>query len=123
MKFGKKKRLEAPKHLSESSRVWWKSVNSEWELDDHHRHLLTLACECLDRVTQAREAVLADGLFFVDRHGARKPHPGLSVERDNRTLFTRIVRELQLDAEATPDAKRPPELSYYRRANAAQKIG
>jgi phage terminase small subunit len=113
-KHRKKAKLHrAPQHLRAAMRSWWRSVNENFELDDHHRLLLTAACEALDRAEEARLTLLNEGSFFTDRHGARKVHPAVNVERDNRALFSRLLRELQLDTSA--DAPRPPALSGYGR--------
>jgi phage terminase small subunit len=101
-----------PGHLLPATRQWWASVVEDFEMEPHHIKLLTACCECWDRAIQAREAVASEGMFFTDRHGARKPHPGLIVERDNRTLFARLLRELALDVEP-PDAARPPRIGGY----------
>ena len=103
-----------PKHLSESSKNWWISVCDSWELENHHRLLLTACCEALDRAEQARQAVANDGAFFTNRHGEIKPHPGLATERDACALFARLLRELQLDVSAPPDSPRPSPLAAYR---------
>src|SRR5438445_13153120 len=98
-----------PKHLSDASKSWWKSVVSAYELAEHHLKLLTLAAECWDRCTQAREAIKQHGLTFEDRHGARRPVPESAIEHDNKVPFARLVRELGLDvAEAEPQTPRPP---------------
>jgi len=111
----KETKPRAPKHLRPAMKTWWTSVVRNFQLEDHHRLLLTAACEALDRAEQAREAILHDGPYFSDRHGAIKPHPGLQTERDSKALFARFVRELDLDAEAPGEAKRPPALPRYER--------
>src|SRR5215471_10897198 len=107
------KNVKAPAHLREESRIWWTDANADYELDAHHLLLLTAACEALDRATEARETLKAEGSYFVNRHGEHKAHPAIAVERDNRALFARLLRELQLD-DPTDDT-RPPALSGYRR--------
>jgi P27 family predicted phage terminase small subunit len=103
----------APSHLRAPTRGWWRSVDENFELEDHHRHLLTAACEELDTAHEADEVVKKEGAYFTNRHGERKPHPALNVARDARALFCRILRELQLDDPASESA--PPTLSGYRR--------
>ncbi len=107
----KEPKRRPPKHLRPATKAWWSTVVHDYHLEPHHVLLLTAACESLDRAAQGREAVEKDGAFFVDRHGARKPHPGLQVERDSRALFSRLLRELGLDVDA-PDAPRARGKGY-----------
>jgi P27 family predicted phage terminase small subunit len=105
-----------PTHLSPSAKKWWKSVVAEFALEDHHLHLLKLACEALDRAEQARETIAALGTTYVDRFGAPRARPEVAIERDARIAFARLVRELDLDTEApTAGAHRPPPLRSNRR--------
>jgi phage terminase small subunit len=102
----------APKHLRSATREFWESIVADYELQEQHIRILTCACEALDRATQARLAIEKAGPFFTNRHGEVKPHPGLAVERDNRALFSRLVRELNLDAEQPVEAySRPPAIA------------
>ena len=43
-----------PDYLQPATRDWFKSVVADFELDQHHVRLLTLACEAWDRGQQAR---------------------------------------------------------------------
>jgi phage terminase small subunit len=112
----KQKSRRAPSYLRPATREWWRATDAAYELDAHHRLLLTVACKSLDRAEESRLTLLKEGSFFTDRHGARKVHPAVNVERDNHALFARILRELQLDAG--PESPRPPQLSGYGRRNA-----
>jgi P27 family predicted phage terminase small subunit len=104
-------RTKAPKHLRKETKVFWSSVVRDFQMEHHHIHVLTAACEAWDRVTQSREAITKAGAFFTNRHGEIKPHPGLAVERDNRALFARLIRELNLDVDSPAEPySRPPRL-------------
>ena len=98
---------QAPKHLEKATRCWWLSVVRDWQLEDHHVKILTLAAECWDRAQAARAQIDAEGMTHRDRFGQPKPHPLLVVERDSRLAFARLVRELRLD-EAEIDDERLP---------------
>src|SRR4051794_12212224 len=106
--------LKAPGHLRPSTRAWFTQVVGDYALEQHHVRLLTLAAESWDRCEQAREA-LAGGLTFTDRFGAPHPRPEIAIERDSRTAFARLVRELDLDTEVATPASRPPPLRSNRR--------
>lgn len=102
--------IRAPLHLAEPTRRWWRAVTSQFALDQHHVRLLTLAGEAWDRGQQAREALAALGTCtFTDRYGCPRARPEVGIERDARTSFARLLRELDLDGAPGPDA-RPPRL-------------
>lgn len=97
----------APRHLREATRAWWRGVVADYALDPHHLRLLALCCEAWDRAQEAREVLEAEGTYVTDRFGQRKAHPAVAVERDARIGFARLLRELDLDAEPTPDPRLP----------------
>lgn len=99
--------LGAPEHLTERAREWVENVTQEYALDPHHRHLLVLAAEALDRGEEARIALADHGMTYLDRFGAPRSHPAVAVERDSRLAFARLLRELDLDGAPAPDS-RPP---------------
>ena len=109
---------QPPKHLSRESRAWWRQVVSDYDLELHHLKLLQSACESLDRVQQARTLIERDGVVIEDRFGQQKPHPACDIERHNRALFARMLRELALDVEEPAEATRPPTM----RGNAALRM-
>lgn len=86
-----------PDHLSSTMHDWWNSATGKYQLDDHHLKLLQAACEAWDRMSEARQEVKASGLTYVDGKGQRRPNPAVNIERDARTAFARLVRDLGLD--------------------------
>ena len=108
-------RHPAPAHLSDEMKSWWDVVHESYDLDRHHRHLLEAACDSWDRMTAARAAIAEHGITYNDHNGCPKPRPEVTVEKDSRIAFARLVRELDLDTEAPPDRSRPPALRSNRR--------
>lgn len=100
----------APPHLADETREWWVAVATEYQLESHHRRLLTLACESWDRGVQAREALAANGTTYTDRWGQPRARPEVAMERDARIGFARLVRELALDIDPPDDTGRPPRI-------------
>lgn len=96
----------APRHLSAASRRWWGQVVADFDLSPSDLRLLQGAAESWDRAQEARQRIAADGAYLADRFGQLRAHPGVAVERDARTLFARLLRELSLDIE--PPDVRPP---------------
>lgn len=95
----------APRHLSRRSKELWRSVLEDYELEIHHRELLRLALEALDRCEEARKAIAKDGPFVPTRSGRPAAHPALAVERDSRLAAARLLRELDLEGEPLPDPR------------------
>ena len=99
-----------PEHLDKPTRRWWAGVVADFDLDEHHVRLLTLAAEAWDRGQQARRALAKKGLTFLDRFGSPKPHPEVAIERDSRIAFARMVRELALDVIEPNAASQPQKI-------------
>lgn len=107
--------MKAPAHLKPKTRDWFESVCDGYVLEEHHLRLLTLASEAWDRCEAAREVIDRDGMTYIDRFEASRVRPEVAIERDSRLAFARLIRELDLDTEATPDTPRPPALRSNRR--------
>lgn len=97
-----KKRPQAPKHLRPATRKWWVSMVVEWDLEEHHARLLTMAGEAWDRCVQARELLAKHGLTYVDRFEQPRARPEVAIERDSRIAFARMLSELRLDDVEPP---------------------
>jgi phage terminase small subunit len=109
-----KSEMTPPKHLSASSRRWFREVVATFELDSHHVVVLGLACQALDRAAMAQEAIEnAGSLTYTDRFGAPRLLPQVAAKRDAELSFARLLRELGLDL--APDAPRPPPNRNTRR--------
>jgi P27 family predicted phage terminase small subunit len=105
-----KKRLATIEHLSADMQQFYRKVARKYALSDHHRRLLVCSCEAHDRMTAARDLLATTGLVLVNRHGETVAHPAVAIERDSRTAFARMLRELGL-ADDVSDAMRPPRLA------------
>ncbi|MBS3649670.1 hypothetical protein KEU06_13740 [Pseudaminobacter sp. 19-2017] len=105
--------FKVPKHLRKSTQTWVKSVVSDFEMEEHHFKLLLAAAESWDRVCAAREVIDRDGMTYTDRFGQPKARPEIGIERDNKVLLARLLRELALDGVDAPDAPRPPRTADY----------
>ena len=56
--------FDAPAHLRPNTKAWWQSVHRDYDLEEHHSRLLTMACEAWDRACQAREILAKDGILL-----------------------------------------------------------
>ena len=105
-----KRRNPPPAHLKPDTAKWWRSVHADYQLEQHHARLLTLAAESWDRCQQARAAVDKDGITVTTGDGGIKAHPAIAIERDARLAFARLIRELDLDVDPPASGRRPPGL-------------
>ena len=97
-------------HLDPSTAAWVQEIFSEFELERHKVKILIQAGGTLDRINAAREVIDREGAFYTDKEGRPRKHPALDAERNDRVVFARLLRELNLSEEA-PDP-RPPALRY-----------
>ena len=101
---------KAPKSLQPKGdgRSFWRQILADYELNEpQDRTRLECACQCLDRIKSARQVVETEGEYYIDRFGQPKAHPAIGVERDQKVLFCRIIREMRLDIEQPDDTRLP----------------
>jgi hypothetical protein len=105
-------KITLPKYLRASTKAWMLKVLSDFDFEEHQIKLLIQAGETLDRIAQDREQIKLEGAYYTDKWGQPHCHPALNSERNNRIVFARLLRELNLQ-ESAPDAtQRPPRLKY-----------
>ncbi len=87
---------KAPVHLKPHSAAWFDGVMSVFELAPHHVHLLTLACDALDRGAQAREALSTNGITYIDARGFPKARPEVPQVRAQGAAWHRLPQHPQV---------------------------
>lgn len=91
-----------PDHLGERGKRFWHDVQRTYAITDPAGlGLLEKAAECLDTAELARKEIDAEGPFFTDRLGNRRPNPGIAAQRNAMLTFARIVRVLAIDVPPT----------------------
>jgi len=105
-----------PQHLSLDCQLWWATVMEDYQLDEHHVRLLTMACESWDINEKAREEILLHGILVKDDRGNLRTNPAVAIAKDAKTTFARLIRELDLDIDPPSDNRvGPPALRSNRR--------
>lgn len=102
-----------PKALSRQSKVLWRAIVADYDLEGHHLRLLRLFLEALERAEAAQALIDEAGVTVTDRFGQTKPHPAVAIKRDAETAAARLLRELDLEGEPGP-SPRPPGLGRNR---------
>ncbi len=96
--------MKPPKNLSREAKALWKSITTEFCIDDPAGlSILRTALEALDRMRNAQEIISEEGLTIRDRWGQVKSHPLTTVERDSRSGFLHGLKALNLDLEPLRD--------------------
>jgi hypothetical protein len=90
-----------PRDFSPDTTAWLEAITSTYVLEDHHLRLLTLAAQAWDRCAEAGERLAQEGLTISGREGI-KAHPCISIERDSRAAFARLIKQLGLDNVGEP---------------------
>jgi phage terminase small subunit len=99
-------RRKPPDYLGQHAAEWFSAVAKEFVFSDEPAwSLLEQAAACLDRLDECREAIARDGLTVPTGAGGVKPHPALIVERDQKSLFCRLLKELRV--LTLPDTPKP----------------
>lgn len=104
-----------PDHLSRTAKAWWRQVHDSYDLDEHHRHLLRLACESMDEAEKARAALAEHGHVILDRFGCAKSSPWCDIEHKAQNRFRILCRELGLDVQPGDGPRMPRDVSYGSR--------
>jgi P27 family predicted phage terminase small subunit len=84
-----------PAGLSASSRVLWKKLTAEYELDSVAQlELLVTALRSRDIAEAARRTLQAEGLTTKDKYGRPKAHPAATILRDQQAAYVNVLRVL-----------------------------
>ena len=100
--------VDPPATLSEEAQAVWRSIASEYDIDDAGGiAVLNAACESFDRMRQAAAIANAEGMVVADRFGQSKPHPATIIERDARAAYLSGIKQLRLDDESDEKGGKP----------------
>jgi P27 family predicted phage terminase small subunit len=72
-----------PQHLSSEAADWWRAIVADYDLQSHHLKILEAACDAWDRMSTARELLLAEGITSVSKSGV-KAHPAIASAEHGR---------------------------------------
>ena len=104
----------APQHLEKETRKFWREILKTYDLEEHHKKLLTLACKAWDRAEESRLILDDQGITYIDRFDQPKTRPEVDIERKSRNDFRLLMRELGLDIEVSEEHGRLPRIKGKR---------
>lgn len=93
---------KAPAGLREAGKRLWRSVTTDYELDEHEARLLLEACRTTDLLDQLDAAVRRDGAMLDSPQGV-KAHPAAVEARQQRIALARLIAALRLPAGSEGD--------------------
>lgn len=99
----------APRGLGRSGRRLWRSVQSDYELEEHERGLLTEMCRTCDTLDRLAAVVEAEGEMVTDQVGNTRTHPALVEARQQRIAYARLSGALRLPAGEEGESQRRPQ--------------
>lgn len=94
--------------ITAPTRKWAQQIMKQYDLGDHHRKILIVACLAWDRLQEARREIEKTGIVTVNRAGTPVRNPAVSIERDAQQTFLRALRELGLDVSGPEPPRGPP---------------
>ncbi len=98
-----------PKSLNAEAKKWWRKLVEEYEISDPlGLLLLQTALEALDRLRDAQNSIIDDGVTVTDRYGQLRANPAVNIERDARAAMLAALKAMNLDLEPLRDRPGPP---------------
>ena len=94
--------------LSETSQQFYDKLAGEYDFESHQFELLRLACEALDRASQAEEVINREGITYDDRFGTPRTRPEVRVKVEAENAFRMLIKQLNLDEDESRPVGRPP---------------
>ncbi|MBN2845046.1 MAG: hypothetical protein JXQ25_03550 [Deltaproteobacteria bacterium] len=99
-----------PRGLQKEGQRFWKEILGEIIFEDSHDYeLLNQACRTLDDIALNEKIIEKEGAYVKDRFSQVREHPACRAIRNQRVIFARLIRELNLSID-TPEESRPPRL-------------
>ena len=97
------KRTKIPLDIMEPGRVWLRKMLKTYEFQPGEYDLLFEAARSLNRLDECRTIISAEGLSIQDKFLQTRAHPLCAVERDNRLVFLRICKQLNVLGDGKDD--------------------
>ena len=88
--------------LSDEAQNWVDYCGCKFLLEPHEQMLLLQAAQVHDEIAQAKALVVKEGLTIKTDRGSKKSNPAVAILRDARTMFAKLVKQLDLGAELPP---------------------
>jgi hypothetical protein len=91
---------EPPQGLSANAQELWRALTAGRTLTATQSELLRQALISLDRADDAARAIAIEGAVVPTRFDGVKENPSVRIEATHRTLFARLMGQLNIDGVA-----------------------
>lgn len=92
-----------------AGKALWRSVQSEYELEEHEAALLVEAVRLVDLLADLHAAVESDGALITGPDGSPRVHPAAVEARQSRIALARIIAALRLPSGEDSEGMRRPQ--------------
>jgi len=83
--------------LGTTGKAFRRDVLKDWDITEaHDTERLFQAAHCLDRIEACSAEIEKNGAFYETTSGQKKPNPAILVEKELKSLFCRIIKDLKL---------------------------
>lgn len=96
-----------PTHLSTASKRWIEHLLARYHFSPGQFQLLVMAAECWDRHKSAAKIARKEGPVVTSPNGCQMQHPAVKTELQAVQQFSRLLKQLGLDADEQPAPKAP----------------
>lgn len=90
------KNVKRPEALGELGSRLWDETLAVYDMGEHELRVLGEACHTLDLIQQMRRRIKRDGVMVKGSMGQPVAHPLASEVRQQRALFSTLMRSLDL---------------------------
>jgi phage terminase small subunit len=99
------KRLPTPpRDLGMEGRRLWRTVLTNWEVDERELLVVADACRQADRAEEARQRIASDGVVVPGATGGLKPNPAVQIEATAMKLAGQLLASVGIKTERERDS-------------------
>lgn len=100
--------MKPPAHLSKESKVWWRKLEHQYDIDEGSFIILKTALEAYDETQRARAQLEKHGTLIMNpKTKAIHKNPAIELLKISRSQFLQAWRLLGFQVEPPGDVGRP----------------
>jgi len=96
-----------PAGLSVAGKRLWRSISTEFALEEYEKSVLLQACRCVDRLDFMAKELVASTLTVENFKGDEVVHPLIAESRQQSLTLARLLASLRVPMGETEGDQRP----------------